>query len=164
MRQQIVDRWIGVALIALAAIWSALAWTTMPASGVPGAPGPRAFPLLLGGLLGLLGAVMAAVSLANGKAALAAGDDTAQMRRDEVFVVGGGLALFLAYAFLLDRIGFLAATPLIVILALRLALGARNWLAILLVAAGLTAGCYIGFGVLLQANLPHGTWAMLSGS
>jgi putative tricarboxylic transport membrane protein len=164
VRQQIIDRWVGVSLIVVAAVWSALAWTTISPNGMPGAPGPRAFPLLLGGLLAVLGIVMVATSLAKPNRASAAEAGIARLRRDEIVGGGGGLALFLSYAFLMDKIGFLLATPLVVILALRLILRIRNWLAILLVAAGLTTGCYVVFGMAMQANLPHGSWIALTES
>lgn len=161
MKRTVVDRWVGVALMAAAGIWSWLVLTTIAGGGLDGAPGPRAFPLLLGELLGLLGLVMVATSFAS-----VAGQHEAQrvepVRRDEIVFVGGGFLLFLLYAFLMEKIGFLLATPIISILALRLILGIRKWLRILLVSAGLTLGCYVVFGVLMQAHLPHGTWVRIS--
>jgi putative tricarboxylic transport membrane protein len=161
VRPAILDRWLGIVLMATAGIWSWLVLTTISPNGMPGAPGPRAFPLLLGGLLGLLGLALATASLTRttpeGQEAL----PVDRLRRDELVVVGGGFAIFLLYAFLMDKIGFLLATPVVVILALRLLIGIRKWPRILLVSIGLTLGCYVVFGTLMQANLPHGAWFSL---
>jgi hypothetical protein len=67
------------------------------------------------------------------------------------------------YAFLMDKVGFLLATPIVVVLALRGLMGVRGWFRIALVAAALTIGCDLVFGTLMQANLPQGTWMSLEG-
>jgi putative tricarboxylic transport membrane protein len=161
VRPQIVDRWVGAACVAVAVVWSALVLATIPADGMEGAPGPRAFPLLLGELLGVLGLVMLAGTMIRPLAHGLKAAPYEPIRRDEVVIVGGGLAVVLGYAFLMDKIGFLLATPIVVVVALRCVLGIRRWLAIAAVAAGLTVGCYVVFGMAMEANLPHGTWITL---
>jgi putative tricarboxylic transport membrane protein len=158
VRQTAVDRWLGIVLMAAGAIWSWLVLATISPTGMPGAPGPRAFPLLLGGLLSLLGLVMTILSLSSAKPGGDAEGSIVPVRRDEVAIVGGGFAVILLYAFLMERIGFLLATPIVVILALRVILGIRKLPALVFAAAGLTLGCYVVFGMLMQANLPHGSW------
>jgi putative tricarboxylic transport membrane protein len=162
MRQAVVDRWLGAILMGLAAIWCGLVETTISADRMEGAPGPRAFPLLLGEILFALGAIMVVLSLVA-PAAAAGAPAREPTRRDEIAIVGGGVGLFLLYAFLMEKIGFLLATPVIVMLALRGVLGLRGWLRIAVVAAALTIGCDLLFADLLQANLPQGTWLSLGG-
>jgi len=163
MRWTVVDRWVGLTFMALALIWCWLVETTISADRMEGAPGPRAFPLLLGEILFVLGGAMVVLSLIRPAAAAPDEPRPEPLLRDEVALVGGGIALLLLYAFLMDKIGFLLATPIVVVLALRVVLGLRGWLRIAVVAASLTIGCDLVFGVLLQANLPQGTWISLQG-
>jgi hypothetical protein len=161
MRPQVIDRWLGAVLMAVAAVWCVLVQTTVSGDRMEGAPGPRAFPMLLGELLFGLGALMVVLSLFR---FLASSEPRREpVRRGEVAIVGGGVALFLLYGFLMDKIGFLLGTPIIVILALRVVLGIRGWIRIAAMAAALTIGCDLVFGDLLQANLPQGTWISLEG-
>lgn len=163
MRQAVVDRWVGVNFMAIAGAWCWLVQTTISAEGMEGAPGPRAFPMLLGEILFVLGGVLVVLSLIGPAAAGPKEPHSEPLRRDEAVLVGGGIVLFLLYAFLMDKVGFLLATPIIVTLALRAVLGIRGWLKIVVVAVSLTAGCDLVFGVVLQANLPHGAWISLEG-
>jgi len=157
MRREMVDRWVGIAFMAVAAVWCWLVLNTISAAGMEGAPGPRAFPLLVGEILGVLGLIMTAFSWVSPEPG-AKSPRFDPVRSDEVAIVGSGLVLCLAYAFLMDKLGFLVATPIVVGLALRVVLGLRGWLRIALVAAGLTLGCYVVFAMLMQANLPQGDW------
>jgi energy-converting hydrogenase Eha subunit E len=160
MRQSVVDRWLGAILMAVAAIWCGLVQTTISAERMEGAPGPRAFPMLLGEILFALGALLVVLSLIGPRVDKPLGEP---VLRDEVAIVAGGVAVFVLYGFLMDKIGFLLATPIVVVLALRAVLGVRGWLRIGVVAIALTVGCDLVFGDLLQANLPHGAWVSLDG-
>lgn len=153
-----VDRWFGLALFVLAVVWTWIVVTTLPAAEVEGEAGPRGFPLLLGIALGALGLYLS-VSGFLGRAAAGGDEDRLPpVTGREVRVVGLTFVLLVAYAFLLDKIGFLAATPLAVVAVLWLVAGERSWVKILAIAAGLTVGTYLVFGVLLQTNLPEGAW------
>ena len=163
MRRAVVDRYVGATFMALAALWCWLVRSTISAVGMEGAPGPQAFPMLLGESLFVLGGIMVVLSLIRPAAAALDGGPVEPLRRDEVALVGGGIVLFLLYAFLMDKIGFLLSTPIVVILALRGILGIRGWIRIVAVAASLTIGCDLVFGVVLQANLPHGDWVSFEG-
>jgi putative tricarboxylic transport membrane protein len=153
-----VDRWLGPVLVLLAVGWSWTVLQTIPADEIPGEAGARDFPLLLGVALGVLGLIMT-LSAFFGRAETGAREERiAPVSRQEANSVGFTVLLLVAYAFLLDKIGFLVATPIVVVAALRLIAGERSWPKILLVAAGLTIGSYLLFGVLMHANLPRGTW------
>lgn len=163
MRRAVVDRWVGLVFMAFAVAWCILVQSTVAATGMEGAPGPRAFPMLLGESLFVLGGIMVILSLIRPVAAAADDGSVEPLRRDEAALAGGGIVLLLLYAFLMDKLGFLLSTPLIVVLALRVLLGIRGWFKIAAVAASLTVGCYLVFGVVLQANLPQGDWISIEG-
>lgn len=149
--------------MAVACIWCWLVQTTVSADRMEGAPGPRAFPMLLGEMLFVLGGILVLLSLFRPAFADADATQATPLKRDEFTIVSGGIALFVLYAFLMDKVGFLLATPIVVVLALRGLMGVRGWFRIALVAAALTIGCDLVFGTLMQANLPQGTWMSLEG-
>jgi hypothetical protein len=160
MRRQRVDRWLGIVLALFALGWSWVVVATIP-PGWEGAAGPRGFPLLLGIALGALGVYMCASALRSRPDPGPPDTDVDRIEpvsRSEVRIVGLTMLVLLAYAFLLDKLGFLVATPVMVAGALWLIVGQRSWVTILLLAAGLTAGSYLVFGVLLPARLPEGSW------
>ena len=159
MRLRRVGRWLGLVLVLFALAWSWIVVTTIP-PGWEGEPGPRGFPLLLGVALGALGLYLGTSALFS----RAGPDDEERIEpvsRSEVRTVGLTIGIFVAYAFLLDKLGFLLATPVAVVLALRLVAGQRSWPGVLLVAVGLTIGSYLVFGVLMAAHLPDGSWLQL---
>jgi putative tricarboxylic transport membrane protein len=157
VRLQRVDRWLGLVLFLFALAWCGIVVTTIP-PGFEGEPGPRGFPLLLGIALGALGLCLS-TSAFLGRAGLEADQDRIEpVSRSEVRVVGLTILVFLAYAFLLDKLGFLVATPAMVALALWLIAGQRSWAKVLLLAAGISIGSYLVFGILIAAHLPEGAW------
>jgi putative tricarboxylic transport membrane protein len=153
-----VDRWFGLALLLLAIVWTWIVVTTLPSAEVEGEAGPRGFPLLLGLALGALGLYLS-ISGFLGRAE-GGGDEVrvAPVTGREARIVGLTFVLLVAYAFLLDKIGFLVATPLMLVAALWLLVGEHSWVKILLITVGLTLGTYLVFGVLLQTKLPEGAW------
>ena len=160
MRLQRVDRWLGIVLVLFALGWSWIVAATIP-PGWEGEPGPRGFPLLLGIVLGGLGLYLG-TSAFFGRTGLGTDEDRIEpVSRLEVRIVGLTILVFVAYAFLLDKLGFLVATPTMVAVALWLIVGQRSWARVLLLAAGLTIGSYIIFGVLMAAHLPEGSWLQL---
>lgn len=161
MRQQRVDRWLGIVLALFALGWSWAVVATIPPAQVEGEVGPRGFPLLLGIALGALGLYMSASAYLDRGEPGTDEDRIEPATRSEVRIVGLTMLMFLAYALLLDKLGFLVATPIMVAGALWLIVGQRSWVRILLLAAGLTAGSYVVFGVLLPARLPQGSWLEL---
>ena len=157
MQRQRVDRWLGLALVLFALAWSWAVVATIP-PGWEGEAGPRGFPLLLGIALGALGLYMSVSAFRSDAAAAADEDRIEPPTRSEVRTVGLTTLVFLAYAFLLDKLGFLVATPIMVAGALWLIVGQRSWPTILILTAGLTVGSYLVFGVLMPAHLPEGSW------
>lgn len=152
-----LDRWLGPVIVLVALAWEGLAFAYIPGARAEGEPGPRAFPLLLGAVMAVLGVIIT-VSALLAHAPTGAEEQVERASRREVASVAGAFALLVGYGFLMERIGFLATTPVAVTVAMRVLLGERRWLRTLALAAGITLGCWLFFVVLLKAPLPHGTW------
>lgn len=157
-RLESVDRWLGPCLLVLAVAWLWLVYAYIPGARQATEPGPRAFPILLGVALLLLGGLITAS--AYFPRPTAARDETGRGSAREVLIAGGTFVLLLLYAFLLDKLGFLIATPVIVVLAMAGILRMRRWLLTAALAFGLTATCWMFFVWLLKAPLPRGLWLM----
>lgn len=159
MRLDRLDRWLGPCLVLFAAVWLWLSYAYIPGAREPGEPGPRAFPVLLGISLVVLGALITLNAWVPARRDTGAEKTTPASRREGVIVVAT-FGLLLLYAFLLDKTGFLIATPVVVVLAMRGILRIRSWLTVLGLAGGLTLGCWLFFVVLLGAPLPRGIWLL----
>lgn len=155
-----LDRWLGPCIVLLALVWLWLAYTYIPSARSEGEPGPRAFPVLLGAVLVGLGAMMTVSAFARGTRPETAEDFRPATHR-EIAVVAATFALLMLYAFLLDKVGFVISTPVIVVLAMRGILRMKRWVLIVSLAAGITFTCWLFFAVLLEAPLPHGSWLWL---
>jgi putative tricarboxylic transport membrane protein len=147
-----VDRGLGLILLLVALTWLWLAFAYIPAPRGAGETGPRAFPVLLGVVLAGLGV---AVSL-NPRPA----GDVPPVTRRELAVAAGTIGVLVLYAFLLERVGFLVATPVAIALAMRGLVRVRSGVRILALAIGFTVGCWAIFGALLGTPLPRGSWAL----
>ena len=154
-----LDRWLGPCITLLALIWLALAYTYIPGARGEGEPGPRAFPIVLGGALAGLGML---ITISAYKRKREPGTDTTKpATRREVNIVAGTFGLLMLYAFLLDKTGFLISTPIAIVLIMGGILRMRNWRFILLMAGSITLACWLFFAVLLEAPMPHGSWLWL---
>ena len=69
--------------------------------------------------------------------------------------LGAYLAALIFYAAVLDALGFIVSTVLVVVFILRIAEG-YGWRTTLAVAAGTAAGCHVLFVYWLGAILPAG--------
>jgi hypothetical protein len=156
VRLERLDRWLGPCLVLLALVWLWLSYTYIPGARGEEEPGPRAFPLLLGAALAALGAVITVSAFLAARREPA--EETPPATRREVAVAAATFGLLVLYAFLLDKAGFLVATPVVVVLAMRAILRGQPWGLTLLLAGGLTLACWVLFAVLLEAPLPRGTW------
>lgn len=160
MRLDSLDRWLGPCLVVLAIIWLWLAFNFIPGARAEGEPGPRAFPVLLGALLIGLGVMMAA-SAVRARRRGAAEERIEAVSGREAAIVAGTFGVLMLYAFLLEKLGFVFATPIIILLAMRGILRIRAWLPGFLMAGGVTLVCWLIFVKLLEAPLPRGTWRWL---
>jgi putative tricarboxylic transport membrane protein len=149
-----LDRVLGLVLVATALVWLWLAFTYIPAARAEGETGPRAFPILLGVVLAGLGVTMSLLARTAG------GASVAPVTRRETVVVAGTIGVLVLYAFLLERVGFLIATPVAIALAMWGLVRARRATLIAGLAIGFTLGCWVIFNTLLGTPLPRGSWVL----
>ena len=150
-----------LSLLALGWLWLTLAY--IPASNTPGEPGPQAFPIVLGCALLLLG-LSITVSDFLRKREIAPNrthtetDAKAAATKHELRIVLGTFGLLMLYAFLMEKIGFLVSTPIVLALTLAGLLHIRRWAFIAMMSLGTTLVCWLVFVVLLRVPLPGGSW------
>ena len=169
MRLDRLDRWLGPSLTLLALVWLWLVYAYIPGARYEGEPGPRAFPVLLGAVLAGLGVIMTLQAVVSARPAHAtlpptplgrAAGTTPLPTRREAALAAGTFGLLVLYAFLLDKIGFVAATPVVIALAMYGLAEVRRWALLGSIAVGITLGCWVIFDVLLGTPLPSGSWVM----
>lgn len=155
------NRVVGLILLAIAVTWTVLVYMTVPL-GHDGPIGPRDFPLLLGICLAALAAFMAiwpgGGDAEDEPAAGATAPQPAHSVWQEVRVAGGMFLLIILYGFLMQKLGFLIATLIVVTLTLVGFLGERRPVFLALFAIGVSVGSWLIFGKLLGAYLPVGSW------
>ena len=172
MRLDRLDRWLGPSLTLLALAWLWLVYAYIPGSRAEGEPGPRAFPILLGAMLAGLGVCMAVPALVSARrsarpgraatrpasAGLATAETIPPLTRREATFAASTFGLLILYAFLLDTIGFVIATPVVIALTMSGLLRMRRWVLVVSLAVGFTLGCWVIFDALLGTPLPRGSW------
>jgi putative tricarboxylic transport membrane protein len=165
MTDQAKDMTLSVCIFAIAAIWTTIVISTIAPGLGDGDVGPRAFPLALGMILLALTAILFLKSW------------TAERDHDDEIVVNGTsvplnqrihwlpamilLGETALYGFLLDRIGFLLATPVVLLIVMTVNFKIRSWRRLLGMALGLTIGCWLFFGKILGIYLASGSWISL---
>ena len=120
-------------------------------------PGPGFFPFIAAVGIGLI----AASRLINSLRVCASDENSPLGIAGEARLVLGVIAGMTAYAFLLDLLGFLLCTFLLVAFYLRL-VAARPWPTALTFAAAVSLASHLFFDVLLKAELPRGLLDWLS--
>ena len=119
-------------------------------------PGPGFFPFIATLGIGLIAAWRLIQNVRNG-----ALDDSADAgMRDELGLVACVIAGIIAYAVLLDTLGFLVCTFMLVAFYLKV-IAARRWLVSLCFAAAVALTSHFFFDVLLKAELPRGLLSWL---
>jgi hypothetical protein len=156
-----MDRWVGGGIVVAAMalfVWVLPAQITFPRIEVGGGVGgiaasPLFFPRLMAALLGTLGVIIFLRGHAR-KRNLRDGEGFA-FKRSEAVRVAGAAAILIAYAVLLETVGYLLLTP-VALVALCFFLGYRRWFVVLVTAAGFTALVYFGFRYGMKILLPEG--------
>lgn len=154
-----LDRWLGPCIAVLALVWLWLSYTYIPAARVPEEPGPRAFPVVLGFTL-LLVAVVISLTAWLHSADKPPLETTKAITARESGIVAGTFLLLIFYAFFMEKLGFMIATSLAILIAMRALLGMREWRFMLTFAISVTAVCWLFFVKLLETPLPRGLWLM----
>jgi len=150
------DRLIGLVLVAFAAAWCGIAYVTIPPGFGDAAIGPREFPLAVGLLLAALSALLFASSFLPEPAAAARRPDELPLGT-EVWAAGSTVALLVVYALLMQWLGFVVATVIVVAVALRLVLNVRSPVLLIAMPLGLGFGIFFVMGRLMEIYLPRGT-------
>lgn len=159
------DLVFGFVLFAVGLVWVSLVWSTIPPAFDEGSVGPRAFPLVLGLMLLALTAILLFLTLtrSRGRVGTAFSDeeDAAPYRKIEWLPALLLTFEICAYGYLLDKIGFLLATPLVILVVMVVNLRIRSPGRVLGMALGLTVGSYLIFQKVLGIYLATGTWINL---
>jgi len=156
-----MDRWIGGGIVAAAValfVWVLPAQITFPRIEVGGGVGgiaasPLFFPRLMAALLGSLGLILFLRGHSRERN-LRDGEGFA-FEPSEAIRVASTAAILIAYAALLETVGYLLLTP-VTLAALCVFLGFRRWFVVLVTAAGFTALVYLGFRYGMKILLPEG--------
>lgn len=149
------DQWSGLVLLLLAAvmIWGA---SGLPYGNVHN-PGPGFFPLWLGLIMAGMAIGLIAQSTLTGKNAQTIGSILeADVRWGKVLLV---LAALILYAFLMDYLGFLLVTFLLMVVLLRF-IEPQPWKAVIGWALVGSVGSYLIFDVWMKLRLPKGFWGV----
>jgi putative tricarboxylic transport membrane protein len=147
---------LGVVLTLLALVWLWLVDNYIPNVATEGEPGPRALPFLLGIFLAILGVALAYA----GRVPASSSVRQAQPDRssNEWRVALTTVALLLAYTFLLDKLGFITSTAVLMLAAMAGVLGMRRWVFMAVFAAAFATGSWLVFNTLLGIPLPRDPW------
>lgn len=152
------DRIAGAVLLVVALAWLVLVYLTIePSQGH--IAGPRAFPLFFGLVLAALSLLLLLQSFRASAHAGEAAD--APVGRNEAFSIVAAVVAIAAYGALMEKLGFLPTTALIVAAMTIGILRIRSPLLILSLSLGLSLGSYVVFDKLLGTHLPPGTWITL---
>lgn len=128
-------------VIGLGYLWGAL---TMPEMSIGDPLGPRAFPMLLGALMAVLGGSLLVRPVQKNTSSMG------------ISLPTGLLALLLGlYGYGIPRLGYPVATFLFLALASRL-LGERSWVWGVALSVGISAGVFFLFTRILDIPLPLG--------
>ncbi len=159
MKQALVDRFVGLLCVLGGAFWAYTARTTISGNYEPPAGGPQMFPFLLGLLLIVLGILLTIIGFASQKSELPGSSEVVDKPdKEEIRIVISTFAVLIIYGFLLEKLGFLIATPVVILLTFLGVLKIYSWRLVLSMTVGLTVGCYVLFGMVVGTYLPRGTW------
>ena len=152
-------------LLAVGLVWVSLVWSTIPPAFDEGTVGPRAFPLVLGLILVTLTLILLGFTVTRSrttrKCAISSGKVLSEYPKIEWLPALLLTAEICAYGFLLEKIGFLLATPIVVLAVMGLNLRIRSPKRLLGMAFGLTVGCWLIFQKVMGIYLASGTWINL---
>ncbi|HEY7168028.1 MAG TPA: tripartite tricarboxylate transporter TctB family protein [Candidatus Binatia bacterium] len=112
-------------------------------------PGPGFFPFIATLGIGVIAALRLTANLRSGA------PDAEESMPDESGLVGCVISGIIAYALLLDILGFLLCTFLLIAFYLKL-VAARRWAVSLSFAAIVAVSAHVFFDILLKAELPRG--------
>lgn len=159
MTNRFQDLVLGATLVVLAVVWTWLVIDTIPPGFGDGEIGARAFPLAFGIILLALAALLILRQLLS-RDGIRETDfpENPSLRWMPALVLLAEIGL---YGFLLEKIGFVLATPVIILLVMLVNLRVRSLKKLLATALCLTVGCWVIFEKVLGIYLANGTWINL---
>lgn len=149
------DQWSGLALLLLSAgmIWAALG---LPFGNLHN-PGPGFFPFWLGLIMGAMSiGLIVQTTLAKRNVRTIRNILEEDVRWSKVLLV---LVALILYGFLMDTIGFLIMTFLLMVVLLRF-IETQSWKVVIGWALVGSVGAYLIFEVWMKLRLPKGFWGM----
>lgn len=153
---------IGFLLLILSVVWTWLVIDTIPAGFGDGDIGPRAFPLMFGLCLGFLSVLLLLKSLLNGPKNETEHSLTAEYQLPIHWVSAALILIEIsAYGYLLKTVGFVIATPIVVLFVMFVNLRIRSVKMLLGMSIGITLVCWLIFEKALGIYLANGSWINL---
>ena len=157
---------LGLSLLLLSVIWSWFVIETIPAGYGDGEIGARIFPLTFGLsllALSLLLLVNEFLFFKNHSSTIGIFKQLKILANDAPKWLPAFIVFFeiVLYGFLLEKIGFVLATPLVIILLMTINLKIRSVSKILVISIGLTSSCWIIFEKIFGIYLANGLWVNL---
>lgn len=153
----------GTILFVLGIAWTTTVYYTVP-EGRGAMIGPRAFPLYLGTALILLSGILLVQALAGiipdastSDAEIDVGAPPPLGFWQRMPIVVGVCAIIGAYGWMMQALGFLISTILVVATTLLLVVQVRRPMLILGMSLGIAVGAWLLFGQLLGSYMPRGT-------
>jgi hypothetical protein len=156
MSEHVRDRIVGVVLVAFAAVWCIVVWTTVPEGYGEALVGSRDVPFWLGLALAALALALIGKSY-FGASAPSEAEEKVPDRTSEWLAGGVVTVSLVAYALLMEWFGFVVATVVVVIALLRFGLNVRSLKLILGMSLIMGFGIYFVMGGLMGVYLPRGT-------
>ncbi|MDA9012110.1 tripartite tricarboxylate transporter TctB family protein [Planktomarina temperata] len=153
---------IGCLLLILSVVWIWLVIDTIPAGFGEGDIGPRAFPLMFGLCLGGLSVLLLLKALLNGPRSETERSLTAEYQLPIHWLPAALLLIEIsAYGYLLKTVGFVIATPIVVLFVMIVNLRIRSAKMLLGMSIGITLLCWLIFEKALGIYLANGSWINL---
>lgn len=174
MTHRVQDTVLGAVLLVIAGTWTWLVIDTISPGLGEGDIGPRAFPLVFGIALLVLAVLLLAWPIFTrsrdqsiaGSAPESSTETSPETTGDELpekpalhwlpaLIVLVEISL---YGFLLEKIGFVLATPIVVLIVMIVSLRIYSFRTLVSMALGLTVGCWLVFEKIMGIYLAKGTW------
>lgn len=165
MTHNMRDIVLSLALLILATVWTYIVIDTIRPGFGHGDIGPRAFPMVLGFILAGLSVLLLFRALPLRRSPPSTHTGNARVGDLEIEPAAGrwGSTILVAieiagYGFLLQKIGFVLATPVLLLFVLIVHLRITSWKIVLGTTLGITLGCWLIFKKILGIYLATGTW------
>jgi putative tricarboxylic transport membrane protein len=143
---------LGLGVLAFSFIWLFLVFTQIEGNlGFPGNT-PRTIPFFLGCCMAILGIIFLYQYYLGYRPKVSI-EGIKNNEFKNVFIC---VVIFLAYSLLLEYLGFLISTPIILFVLSRFVLKERNWKFNILFPLIITGSIYFIFITLLHSTLPRG--------